>query len=147
MRILLLCLLIVGCSPQQRMNRLLRKHPHLASTRITTYRDTLYVTDTIIRYIKVPVPGFTDSFNIKSDTVIETKEVVVTKRDTVFKIKVKPQYIFVHDTFVEKDTFPVEIKVPAETITIYRDPPWGKLIAAFCFFILAVLVLVAMIRK
>jgi hypothetical protein len=105
---LVLLILLTSCSAQDRYKRLVKKHPEFIQT------DTVTVTDTIIRDVKVRVPEYKDSFIFKHDTAYETKEVIITKKGDRVWLSVKPKEIVV------KDTVPFEVKVPGKVVTIEK---------------------------
>ena len=100
--------LFTGCSAEQRYRCLVKNHPELVET------DTVFVTDTIIREVKVRVPEYRDSFIFKHDTTYETKEVIVYKKGDKIFLNVKPKEIIV------RDTVPFEVKVPGKVVTITK---------------------------
>lgn len=104
--------LIASCSPQQRYNRLVKKHPELVKT------DTVFVKDTIIREMKIPVPEYRDSFIIKHDTIIKTEKLIIKKKGDLLDITVKP------DTVTFTDTLPFEVKVPGKIVLV--EKPFNK---------------------
>ena len=91
-QILILAMVICSCSPQQRLQRLIKKHPELISTQIITLHDTIVHNDTFVLKQKI------DSFVIKTDTVIETKSFYITKYRDVLKIVSKPDTVILNDT-------------------------------------------------
>lgn len=105
---LVLLILLTSCSAQDRYKRLVKKHPEFVQV------DTVTVTDTIIRDVKVRVPEYKDSFIFKHDTAYETKEVIITKKGDRVWLSVKPKEIVV------KDTVPFEVKVPGKVVTIEK---------------------------
>jgi hypothetical protein len=100
--------LFSSCSAEKRYKCLIKKHPELVET------DTVYVTDTIIRELKVPVPEYRDSFIIKHDTIIETEKLIIYRKGDLLDITVKP------DTITFRDTIPFEVKVPGKVATITK---------------------------
>ncbi len=116
MRIILLSLvggfilatLLASCSAQDRYKRLVKKHPEFVQI------DTVTVTDTIIRDVKIRVPEYKDSFIFKHDTAYETKEVIIDKKGDRVWLTVKPKEIIV------RDTVPFEVKVPGKVVTVEK---------------------------
>jgi hypothetical protein len=106
-----LCLLLlfmgfVACSPQRRLNRLVRKHPELIS------KDTVRIIDTI----RIP--------SIQLDTTIETKPV-----DTVYleKERLQLQIIRHYDTLkihslVKPEKIIIKKEIPVEKIVVKKVP-------------------------
>ena len=85
---------------------MVKKHPELVEI------DTVIVTDTIIREVKVQVPEYRDSFIFKNDTTYETKEVIVYKKGDKIFLNVKAKEIIV------RDTVPFEVKVPGKVVKV-----------------------------
>ena len=112
----ILMLFFVSCSPQKRIARILKKHPHLISVvdRDTTIRDTIIEKDTFI------TKEYKDSFIISSDTVIETHRVVIERIKDKFNVIIKT------DTFIGLDTifYTNTIKVKGQVIKVNRFPSW-----------------------
>ncbi len=116
MRIILLSLigafilttLLTSCSAQDRYKRLVKKHPEFVQI------DTVTVTDTIIKDVKIRVPEYKDSFIFKHDTAYETKEVFIYKKGDRVWLRVKPKEITV------RDTVPFEVKVPGKVVTVEK---------------------------
>lgn len=101
--------MLASCSPQKRLNRIIRNHPELA--------DTAFVTSTI--YDK-------DTFIVEGDTI--EKPISFFFRDTVFKsgrltLRSKAGKIsaFVPtDTFYQVDTLKIEI--PVRVVKTTKEP-------------------------
>lgn len=112
--ILLLVLIVSGCSPTRRLNRLIKRNPYLLEL-----KDTVTIRDTV----RVHIPG------VSADTVIS----ILQARDTFYFQKefvhVKT-YIKGDSIYIEAKTDPIdkvvyrEIKVPVEKI-VYRKPRDG----------------------
>lgn len=93
-----LLLLLAACSPQQKMARLLKKHPEL----VTTIATTVVVTDTITEL---------DTFVVGGDTILVPVEVLL--RDTIFTqgrvtLQSRGGSVMAYtrtDTLVQHDTF------------------------------------------
>ncbi len=114
---------LFACSPQKRLNRLVKRNPELVRT------DTIVLKDTIRDTI---------SFNtdlVHLDTIISIKEFY----DTVTIIKDNLTIRYYYDTIEEKvylegqcDTVWVEVpyekiveyKVPCDTVTAVTSPKW-----------------------
>lgn len=120
---------VISCgTPKKRYDRLVRKYPYLVET------DTVYIKDTIIREIKVPVIEFKDSFIIEHDTIIETKKLIIEKKGNLFGVTIKP------DTVTYRDTIPYEVKVPGKVYTKHVIN-WWYLLISFLIGIIATLFL------
>jgi hypothetical protein len=105
---LVLLILLTSCSAQDRYKRLVKKHPEFVQI------DTVTVTDTIIKDVKIRVPEYKDSFIFKHDTAYETKEVIINKKGDRVWLTVKPKEIIV------RDTVPFEVKVPGKVVTVEK---------------------------
>ena len=125
MRILVIILmaLFFSCSPQKRLNRLVKRNPELVRT------DTIVLKDTIRDTI-----SFTTDL-VHLDTIISIKEFY----DTVTIIKDNLTIRYYYDTIEEKvylegqcDTIWIEVpyekiveyKVPCDTVTAVTSPKW-----------------------
>lgn len=101
--------MLTACSPQKRLNRIIRNHPELA--------DTTFVATTV--YDK-------DTFVVEGDTI--EKNISVFFRDTVFtsgrltlRSKAGRISAFVPtDTFVQTDT--MKIEVPVRIVRVEKEP-------------------------
>lgn len=124
--IVLFSLFLASCwSPKQRYDRLIMKYPDLIET------DTVIIKDTLIKTYEVPVKEFSDSFIIQHDTIIETKQLIITRKGNSFGVKVKP------DTIIFRDTISYQVKVPGRVFIKKEFNPWWLLVAFLCGMILA----------
>lgn len=124
-----LFLVLISCSPQKKLQRLLIKYPELTAKEIVTIRDTIRDT------IKVEVPGVSKdtSFPISAlkDTVyIDTNQLRVSiweRNDTIF---VEGNC----DPFIKKVPYEkiITIKIPVDKI-VYRKPRDWLRIVVFAF--------------
>lgn len=101
----LILLLIVSCTAQQRLNRLLRNHPELLKN------DTIRIVDTLVREESL----HDTVFSVKFDTL------------TFYRDKVKVTLVRVVDTVTmtvlrEADTIINRYTVPIQKIQIYETP-------------------------
>lgn len=93
--IIFCCSIVIGCSPQKKLARLIKKHPELVST------------DTVIDTIPIIVPG------IRIDTTFKT----VFSKDTIYLYKDK----LVIKYFNDGKTTRIDAEV--KTDTIYKPVP------------------------
>ncbi len=134
---LLIAVLVISCSPERKLSRLITRHPELRRM------DTIRIQDTTI------IPG------IRVDTVIQHSAL----KDTVVinKEKLKLQLVEVNDTIYvnatqEPDTVIVKKEIPVERI-VYKEPEKWYRIALnyleynFIFPIIVVLILVVIILR
>jgi hypothetical protein len=113
-------------TPQWKHDRLV----HLYGDELCSI-DTIVIKDTIIKTVKVPVPEYRDSFIFKTDTLYETKKVIIYKKGDKIFLNVKP------DTLTIRDTIPFEVKVPGQVIEKKIFEWWWLLLAGLIGFILA----------
>lgn len=114
---------LFACSPQKRLNRLVRNHPELVRTDTIVIKDT--IRDTII----------TNTELVHLDTVISVKEL----SDTVTIVKENLTIRYYYDTIHDKvylegqcDTIWIEVpfekiveyKVPCDSVTAVTSPKW-----------------------
>jgi hypothetical protein len=108
--IVLIGYLVGGCTPQKRLDRLVKKHPHLSKI------DTVKVTDTL----QVMVPG------IRADTNMQKNKFLAALKDTIFLIneRLTVEIYELHDTvYIDASCDTVyktvirEVKVPYPTVT------------------------------
>lgn len=116
---------LAACSPQKRLDRLIKKHPELVQ------KDTVFIKDTIYTQ------------EIKTDTVFFSFK----KVDTFYleKEKLKIQIIKQYDTLkvtanVRQDTIFVEKKIPVEKLVVKKDfsPLLNKLIILSLLFLIII---------
>jgi hypothetical protein len=98
--------LAVSCkTPQRRHDRLVHKYGEELC-----YKDTVWIKDTIVKNIKVPVPEYKDSFVFKRDTMYETKRIVTYKKGDTVWVRVKSDTIEYTDTLYLSTPSPVIFK-------------------------------------
>ena len=131
-KIILICL-IVGCSPQKRLNRLLTKYPNL------TEQDTIVVRDTIMveRYIH----DTTTVLEFHDTTTVINNERVILK--------------YFHDTLTKEihhyveckgDTVYMEKLVPIEK-AVFRELSWWDKYKEFLYIVLVLIGVLMIIKK
>jgi hypothetical protein len=92
--IALCVLLLLGCSPERKLNRLLKKHPEL--NRVDTIRDTVWAT---VEYVRV-------------DTAFKYKvgDTIVLHHDR-----------FTVRTIVRRDTLVQTVELPPDSFPVYTE--------------------------
>lgn len=126
--IIILSILLVGCSPSKRFTRLIEKYPYLLT------QDTLIIHDTINLYIP----------EVHTDTVVTLRELVDTITLTKDRVTVKTWYVPKEKkVYIQGKCDPiyvtkiVERKVPVKYYEKY--PLWKKLLnnllAIFIIFV------------
>ena len=132
--LLLLITLIISCTPQRRLERLLRKHPELTSIDSITIHDT----------IRVIVP------EVRVDTIVTLEQLL----DTVYleqeQLKVKVWMDKYHKVYIQGKCDTVYIdkvvtrKVP---IRIYEKTPLWKKILNWIFALLLIVTVCVTLYK
>ena len=117
-----------SCSPQKRLNRLLKKHPELVQT------DTIWKTDTVI----VEAVKIDTTFKFKHDTITIVEDRLTVK--TFFNYHDSTIYI---SAKCESDTIIREIPVQVQTISAKPNTDWNF----YLLIILGILVFIALFRK
>lgn len=119
----MLCAML-ACSPQQRLNRLLRKHPELAKIDSVTIQDTFYLTgtkgDTV--YLYNPESDKADTFWLK-DPRFETS-VIITPNKNKKAHKGKGFDTIAIKTVIPDDTLVKKVIVPV--LNVQADHGWCK---------------------
>jgi len=116
--ITILILASLSCTPQRRIERILKKHPYLL-----TQKDTVVVSDTV----RITIPG------TQKDTFFQVQRLIDTV--TIVQDQLKVKMWMVHDTvFVDAEcdtitqTVVRTIKVPQDKF-VYRRPRDGLTVA------------------
>jgi len=106
-------LLVISCTPQRRLEKLLERHPEL------TTRDTIHVSDTLI------TPGVT----------ADTSLLLAHLPDTVFiqKDRLRMELVRLHDTLLVSgsclpDTIIRRLEIPVEKIKLVKPDKTAMLI-------------------
>ena len=125
--------LILGCSPQERLNRLLTKYPTL------TEKDTIIVRDTIT--IEKYVHDTTTVLEFHDTTTVINNERVILKyfHDTLTKE-------IHHYEECKEDTVYVEKLVPIEK-AVFRELSWWEKYREFIYIGLVLLGVYMIIKK
>lgn len=113
MKILFVILLafLFSCSPQKKLNRLIKKHPELVKV------DTIVVRDTIRDTISI----VTES--VKTDTVFSLYEVHDTITITKDNLTIRYYHDTIHDSiYISGECDTIFVKVPYERIVEYKVP-------------------------
>jgi len=118
-------IIIVACSPQKRLNRLIGKHPELVQ------KDTIHISDTVV------VPAIT------ADTIWHSKP-----NDTLYLYnnKLQIQVIRHYDTIMVKanvkpDTIVIKHNIPVEKVVVKNVPNEVNKYLIFALILLFVILL------
>jgi hypothetical protein len=125
---IILLAILFSCSPQKRLNRLLKKHPELIQT------DTIWKTDTVI----VEAVKIDTTFKFKHDTITIVEDRLTVK--TFFNYHDSTIYI---SAKCKSDTIIREIPVQVQTVTAKNTIDWNLIL----LIILGILVFIALFRK
>lgn len=127
-QILIICFLI-SCSPQKRLNRLVRKYPQL------TQLDTIRIIDTIVidnyNYDTVETVNYHDTTIIVNNERIEARYFYDTLRQEIF-----------HEITCKSDTIIQNRFIPVEKVIVQEQKTWQKYKPMAIFSIVIILILV-----
>lgn len=127
-QILIICFLI-SCSPQKRLNRLVKKYPQL------TQLDTIRIIDTIVidnyNYDTVETVNYHDTTIIVNNERIEARYFYDTLRQEIF-----------HEITCKSDTIIQDRFIPVEKVIIQEQKTWQKYKPMAIFSIVIILILV-----
>lgn len=133
-------LFLVSCSPQLRLNRLLNKHPYLASKDTLVHRDTIYTFSN-----RVSVDTIHSVEHLRKDTL------VINKENLTIRTFIHKDSIFIHgvcDTI--KDTVYYEKLIPYDKFYYKKETKFDKFVKwikrkMILFIVLCVLFLVLLV--
>lgn len=128
--LVILTILVVSCSPQKRLSRLVNHHPELKIV------DTLHIRDTI------PIPMIQADTLLHIDSLFDT---VTFKKD-----RLKVSVLRLHDTLYlqgkcEADTIFVDRKIPVERIITVKPNRIDRLISRIPWLIIGLIVVALLI--
>ena len=125
---ILLLAVLVSCSPQKRLNRLLNRHPELLSLETVTYRDTVVF----------------QSF--RHDTIFSTNfDTLVISTDR-FEIElIKIDSLIYLNTFINGDTIFIEKQIAVEKIKMLDQKKENTFFSKVLLFVLVVSLLLLII--
>jgi len=126
--LLISVLLFTACSPQKRLERLLKRYPELLAH------------DTVIKEALVPIPSKTATFSLD-----------YRLRDSMISIKgadsIELTYAVLNDSVIEvivyvpPDTIEVPVSVPVDRIKYIKPDNWGMFIEKIPYIALVILLL------
>jgi len=125
--------LLVACSPQKRMNRLIKKFPDLVEL------DTIKIVDTII--VPTIEHDTTTIFKVSThDTVINTEKVFLKYFYDTLTREIHHEYICFGDTIIQEKIIPIE-KV------VYKELDWWEKYQSLIYIGLALFVLLVIYKR
>lgn len=131
----ILVLLLIACSPQKRLNRLIDKYPHLTETTI----DTIYSIDTVI-ILDYDTTVVNNIIKQRTDTVIYNEKVFLKYFYDTLRQEIHHQIECFGDTVITEKIIPYKVEK-----IVYKELTWWQqykhLILVFALLILALIVL------
>ena len=128
-------MLLIACSPQKRLNRLISKYPNL--TEITI--DTIYSIDTVI-ILDYDTTVVNNIIKQRTDTVIYNEKVFLKYFYDTLRQEIIHEVECFGDTVIKEKIIPYEVKK-----VVYKELTWWQqykhLIIIFALLILALIVL------
>ena len=132
-QIILISLLFICCSPQERLNRLITKHPQLLQ------KDTVIVRDTVI----------VENYNYDTTTIIRTHDTttVINNERVVLKYFYDTlREVIHHEVKCLGDTVYIETLVPVEK-AIFRELSWWDKYKEFIYIGLVLSMILIVLKK
>ena len=132
-QIILISLLLIGCSPQERLNRLMTKFPQL------TEMDTIYVKDTVI----------VENYNYDTTTLIRTHDTttVINNEKVILKYFYDTlRETIYHDVECVGDTVYTEKLVTVEK-AVFRELSWWDKYKEFVYIGLVLMLVLFVLKK
>lgn len=125
---------LVSCSPQKRLNRLLKRHPELLSLETVTYRDTVVF----------------QSF--RHDTIFSTNFDTLVINTDRFEIElIKNDSLIYLSTLIKGDTIFIEKQIPVEKIKVLEQKKentfFSKALLFMLVFSLLLLIIYTIFRR
>ena len=132
-QIILISLLFICCSPQERLNRLITKHPELSQ------KDTIIVRDTVV----------VENYNYDTTTIIrlhDTTTVINNERVVLKYYYDTLREIIHHDVECLGDTVYIETLVPIEK-AVYKELSWWQKYKEFIYIGLFLILILIILKK
>lgn len=136
---------VCSCSPQQRLSRLVKKHPHLITKDTLTVRDTITIPQTA-SYGEVNINTDTSVLNATIDSVfashadtiyLENSVLVNTLKDALKRALNRGKHVYLDTTLISENhilklsikngTIFYEIITPEKTITTEKKVTYDKI--------------------
>ena len=132
-KIILISLLFISCSPQERLNRLITRHPELSQ------KDTVIVRDTVV----------VENYNYDTTTIIrlhDTTTVINNERVVLKYYYDTLREVIHHDVECLGDTVYIETLVPVEK-AVFRELSWWEKYKEFIYIALVLLLVLIVLKK
>ena len=131
-QILIICFLI-SCSPQKRLNRLVRKYPQL------TQLDTIRIIDTIVidnfNYDTIETVNYHDTTIIVNNERVEARYFYDTLRQEIY-----------HEITCKSDTIIQDRFIPIEKVIVQEQKTWQKY-KPMAIFSIVILIALAILKR
>mgnify|MGYP003113239854 CR=1 FL=1 len=131
-QILIICFLIC-CSPQKRLNRLVRKYPQL------TQLDTIRIIDTIVidnfNYDTIETVNYHDTTIIVNNERVEARYFYDTLRQEIY-----------HEITCKSDTIIQDRFIPVEKVIVQEQKTWQKY-KPMAIFSIVILIALAILKR
>ena len=131
-QILIICFLF-SCSPQKRLNRLVRKYPQL------TQLDTIRIIDTIVidnfNYDTIETVNYHDTTIIVNNERIEARYFYDTLTQEIY-----------HEITCKSDTIIQDRFIPIETVIVQEQKTWQKY-KPMAIFSIVILIALAILKR
>jgi len=132
-QIILVSLLIIGCSPQKRLNRLITKYPQLTETDTITVRDTVVVEN--YNYDTTTIIRLHDTTMVVNNERVVLKYYYDTLRETIY-----------HEVKCVGDTVYTEKLITVEK-AVFRELSWWEKYKEFIYIALVLLLVLVVLKK
>ena len=132
-QIILVSLLLIGCSPQERLNRLMTRFPQLTET------DTIYVRDTVV----------VENYNYDTTTIIRTHDTttVINNERVILKYFYDTlREVIHHEVECLGDTVYTEKLVTIEK-AVFRELSWWDKYKEFVYIGLVLMLVLFVLKK
>ena len=132
-QIILVSLLLIGCSPQERLNRLMTRFPQLTET------DTIYVRDTVV----------VENYNYDTTTLIRTHDTttVINNERVILKYFYDTlREVIHHEVECLGDTVYTEKLVTIEK-AVFRELSWWDKYKEFIYIGLVLILVLFVLKK
>ena len=131
----ILVLLLIACSPQKRLNRLINKYPHLTETSI----DTIFVIDTVI-IDNYDTTVLNNIIKHDSTIVINNEKVYLKYFYDTLRQEIYHEIECFGDTIIKEKIIPYKVEK-----VVYKELTWWQqykhLIIIFALLLIALIVL------
>ena len=123
---IIIIILLISCTPQKRLNRLVRNHPYLSKI------DTIKIVDTIVvpnyEYDTIETVTYHDTTIIVNNEKIEARYYYDTLRKEIW-----------HEITCKNDTIIKDRLIPYEKVTVQKLTFWEKYGSMVIFGILIII--------